>query len=681
MNITYYPDFPLFLKEVSVDNNFLKIIVLKNTNKDISKYSLIINDKEYTFDFDKSKNEQMVTIEIENNYSDPVFGNVWFDDGQSISFNDKLKSVNVVKPRSVYNYGLERYYYKREISKRLNYSSKNINFIAQDYDYYWNCLCGNQNINKNICDCCGIKKEDLFKVKINVEPESKVRITKTKISICYLFLTFFSLTLNLIYTLFIGTPIFHNSLNNSLFGIFNVHGLGIIFIASGVLMLYASQTHNKKLYLGLNILNLLLLIYLNIILIIYPLRVSYAFFLCLMLDFTTFVLFFISLKLAGFKCFRLIETIVASIGFICSIISFNRFINYNISIDDNGIYLKENSIYDDKYVVKEELNGLPITKILFSDTKKYKFKEFEFSKNLKEIIIPYASILNNLEEINLNQNEYFYSSDGVIYNKNTNKVVLISKKTLELEIDNEEILFNSFYGANNIKKVIIGPNVKKIGKNAFEWCSNLEEIDFSNSNIVEIEEKAFNYCMNLKKIELPISLKKLGYGAFSSNYCLEEIKIPFIGEKRENRDDLFLSKDFMCYIFGGPMYTNSNYIPSKLKKIEIYDISRIHNVTFYNLENVEEITISSDLRDLGVRSFYNCKKLKKVNIKGTFTEIYESMFEGCESLTELRLPTSVKKIDKNAFKNCNSLTKIIYNGDKESLEVEDKEILNLIISE
>ena len=181
MNITYYPDFPLFLKEVSVDNNFLKIIVLKNTNKDISKYSLIINDKEYTFDFDKSKNEQMVTIEIENNYSDPVFGNVWFDDGQSISFNDKLKSVNVVKPRSVYNYGLERYYYKREISKRLNYSSKNINFIAQDYDYYWNCLCGNQNINKNICDCCGIKKEDLFKVKINVEPESKVRITKTKI--------------------------------------------------------------------------------------------------------------------------------------------------------------------------------------------------------------------------------------------------------------------------------------------------------------------------------------------------------------------------------------------------------------------------------------------------------------------------------------------------------------------
>ena len=129
------------------------------------------------------------------------------------------------------------------------------------------------------------------------------------------------------------------------------------------------------------------------------------------------------------------------------------------------------------------------------------------------------------------------------------------------------------------------------------------------------------------------------------------------------------------------MYSYYDFIPATLKKIEIYDISRIHNVTFYNLENVEEITISSDLRDLGVRSFYNCKKLKKVNIKGTFTEIYESMFEGCESLTELRLPTSVKKIDKNAFKNCNSLTKIIYNGDKESLEVEDKEILNLIISE
>ena len=56
------------------------------------------------------------------------------------------------------------------------------------------------------------------------------------------------------------------------------------------------------------------------------------------------------------------------------------------------------------------------------------------------------------------------------------------------------------------------------------------------------------------------------------------------------------------------------------------------------------------------------------------------MFEGCESLVEIEIPSTVKKINKNAFKNCNSLTKIIYNGDKDNLEVVDQNILDLIVS-
>jgi len=676
-----YPDFPIYFGDISVENKSLNITILKNSKNDIIKYSLKVDNKSYVFDFDNNKKEQIANILIGDNYAEPSFDTVWFSDGSEIKFNPDMEEIHIVKPRSIHTFGLERYYYKREINKRINYSKNNIKFIAEDYGYYWNCLCGNLNINNDICECCGLNKNDIFKEKINIEPKAKERRAISRLAISYFFLTLFALAINLVYTSFYGTPLFPNYLNNSFFGVFNIFIVTIILLITSLLMFYASQTYKKELYIGLTIFNFITLIYLNIIMIFFPLVVSYAYLLYLLIDIVTIFIFLFSLKIFGLNYLRLAKAIIASIGFIASIISMNRFTKYNIEVDEKGIYLKENNTKEEIYNIKEELNGLPITRILFSSDKEFNFKEFNFSKNLEEIIIPYASNLDKLEDINLNDNEYFYYLNGVVYNKKTNKVVLISNKIENLELNQEEILANSFLGAKNLKNITIGPNVKKIGKNAFEACYNLEQIDFSKSNIKTIEEQAFKNCIKIKKIELPISLTKMGSGALEGLVSLEEIKMPFIGEKREDSDNLSTSRDFLCFSFGGPMYSYSEYVPSALKKIEIYDITRIHNVTFYNLKNVEEIIISSDLNNLGIRSFYNCKNLKNINIKGNFTEIYESMFEGCENLKEIKLPSSVKKIDKNAFKNCISLSKIIYNGDINNLEIADQELLNLIVNE
>lgn len=675
-----YPDFPIYFGDISVENNSLIITILKNSNKDIEKYSLKLQDKSYTFDFDNSKKEQKVTILIEDNYGEPVLENVWFADGEEIRFDKNMEEIHLVKPRSVHVYGLERYYYKREINKRINYPKKNINFVAEDYGYYWNCFCGKQNINNDTCECCGIKKEEVFKEKINIEPQAKERRGKSRLAISYLFLTLLSLTIDLVYTSFYGTPIFPNYLNNSFFGVFNVFLLSIITVFLALTMFYASQTHKKELYFGATIFGFVILLYLNIVMIFFPLLVSYAYFLYLMLDINMVIIFFLSLKDFGVNYIRLSKALIATVGFVVSIISMNRFTKYDIEIDNQGIYLKENNTTVEDYSIAEELNGLPITRVLFSEDKDFNIKKFNFSKNLEEIIISYASNLNTLEEFNLNDNEYFYSLNGVVYNKKTNKVVLISNKIESLELNYEEILQNSFYGANNLKSITIGPNVKKIGKKAFSNCQYLETIDFSNATITTIEENAFKYCIRLKSFELPKSLTKMGSGVLEGTLSLKELKMPFVGEKREDGENLSSARDFLCYSFGGPMYSYSDYVPSNLKKITVYDITRIHNVTFYGLEYVEEIIITSDLKDVGIRCFYNCKNLKYLVLNGTFEEVYESMFEGCESLVEIEIPSTVKKINKNAFKNCNSLTKIIYNGDKDNLEVVDQNILDLIVS-
>ena len=676
-----YPDFPIYFGDISVVNNSLQIQILKNSTKEISKYSLKAQDETYIFAFDNSKKEQIVTIQIDDNFTEPVFENVWFCNGEIISFDNSLNGIHIIKPRSIHTYGLERYYYKREISKKISYPKKNIKFVAEDYGYYWNCLCGNQIINNDICDCCGTKKEKVFKERINIETEAKKRIGNSKLTIYYFFLTLFCLAINLIYTSLYGTPLFKNYLNNSVFGVFNIFGLSIISMLTALAMFYASQTYKKELYIGLSIFNYLILLYINIIMIFFPLLVSYAYFLYLMLDIVSIFIFILSLKSFGLNYIRLSKAVISFVGLIISIISMNRFTKYNIEIDNKGIYLKEKDTNSLVYNIKEELNGLPITRVFFSSEKKYSIKTFNFSKNLEEIVISYASNLDTVEDINLNNNDYFYLLNGVVYNRKTNKVVLISNKIENLELDYEEIIQNSFLGAKNLKNIIIGPNVKKIGKNAFERCSNLETIDFTVSNIETIEEKAFKDCVKLASLNLPISLKKLGSAALEGTSSLNELKMPFIGEKREDSDNLSSSRDFLCYSFGGPMYSYSGFVPSTLKKITIYDITRIHNVTFYDLEYVEEIIISSELNNVGVRSFYKCKNLKSLIIDGSFEEIYESMFDGCESLSEIKIPSSVKKIDKNAFKNCYSLTKIIYDGNKDDLVVADENILDLIVSE
>ena len=107
-----YPEFPIYFGDISVNNKSLIIKILKNSKKDIIKYSLRIQDKSYVFDFDNSKKEQIVTIEIDDNYENPIFEDVWFSDDEKISFDNNMEEIHIVRPRSIHSYGLERYYYK-----------------------------------------------------------------------------------------------------------------------------------------------------------------------------------------------------------------------------------------------------------------------------------------------------------------------------------------------------------------------------------------------------------------------------------------------------------------------------------------------------------------------------------------------------------------------------------------
>ena len=99
-----------------------------------------------------------------------------------------------------------------------------------------------------------------------------------------------------------------------------------------------------------------------------------------------------------------------------------------------------------------------------------------------------------------------------------------------------------------------------------------------------------------------------------------------------------------------------------------------------------EITIPSDVIEIGEQAFFDNKKITKVTIPGTVTKIQPGAFIGCKNLTEVNIkegveviaadcfadssnlksvtiPSSVKEIEADAFQRCEKLEDVQFKAD------------------
>ena len=129
---------------------------------------------------------------------------------------------------------------------------------------------------------------------------------------------------------------------------------------------------------------------------------------------------------------------------------------------------------------------------------------------------------------------------------------------------------NAFYKANGLIEITFYENLKEVGKEAFAFCENLKRVDMSRVYCddykyqLKIDEKCFYYCSNLEEVLFSETTASIGYRAFDYT-SLEILELPeglrFFGEdfisNPEPRPGLCVMKNLKSFIF--PISCFKNY--------------------------------------------------------------------------------------------------------------------------
>lgn len=227
-----------------------------------------------------------------------------------------------------------------------------------------------------------------------------------------------------------------------------------------------------------------------------------------------------------------------------------------------------------------------------------------------------------------NENKYFSSENGVLFNKNKTELLC--------------------YPCGKNETTYTVPNtVTKLAKVSFSGCK-LNKLNLPN-NLKYIDESAFTET-SLKTLSIPESVEYIGKYTFLMS-GIETVNIP-------KRIATIEEGTFSCCI-----NLKSVSIDNHIKYIGDYAFSRCYNLSDINISNnvrsigkgafqstiIQKIELPASLESIGEYAFNDCQNLQEVTIPNKEVNINNRAFYNCPKLNTVTIPAKVKEIGKNAF--------------------------------
>lgn len=257
-------------------------------------------------------------------------------------------------------------------------------------------------------------------------------------------------------------------------------------------------------------------------------------------------------------------------------------------------------------------------------------------------------------------------------------------------------------GNDNIVSITIPGSVKDIGNNAFDGCTQLERVIFTNpgqaSNNLLIRVSAFQNCKKLTECEIPARAYQVVGNIFKDCTSLTEVKVNAANPYYFTKDGVLFGPALVNYkpqydedyaLQSYPAGRQGAYtIPSTVhgKKIDQiwtsgfegaagltditipFSIGRLGTAAFEGT-GLTHVTIPDTVQQVDPAVFQNCTKLVSVKLPAGLAEIDQYMFANCISLQHVDMPDSITKINIYAFHNCTSLTSLALPKNLSSLSV------------